>query len=212
MRTLSLHLSAIYTPYDNCSYWILTSFAVLSSYVASYMISVRQTGGLPRASFRFHVTVDTLAFSCVLTATRSYLGLSPIRVRPCWANKKRHSLLRMSLSAQQRPTFTGVNPNYHRRWSLNTVFGLRESMTYESLRQLHSIDSHGLSPFRVSLPCFLDLLAPQFPRLQISISYIYTFRCIKHKKKHPLLRMSLSAQQRPTFTGVNPNYHRRWRA
>src|SRR5699024_5371251 len=62
VRTLSLHLSAIYTPCDYCSYRTSTSFAVLSSHVASYMISVRQTRGLPRASFRFHITMDTLAF------------------------------------------------------------------------------------------------------------------------------------------------------
>lgn len=50
------------------------------------MVSVRQTGGLPRASFRFHVAMNTLAFGYVLTATRSHSGLSPVRVRPCWAN------------------------------------------------------------------------------------------------------------------------------
>src|SRR5690606_26749298 len=46
------------------------------------------TGGLPRASFRFHVAMNTLAFGYVLTATRSHSGLSPVRVRPCWANIK----------------------------------------------------------------------------------------------------------------------------
>src|SRR5699024_3451721 len=86
--TLSLHLSAIYTPCDYCSYWTSTSFAVLSSHVASYMISVRQTRGLPKASFRFHITMDTLAIDYALTATRSRSGLTPVRVRPCWANKK----------------------------------------------------------------------------------------------------------------------------
>src|SRR5699024_10567132 len=58
--------SSIYLPYihrvDYCSYRTSTSFAVLSSHVASYMISVRQTRGLPRASFRFHITMDTPAF------------------------------------------------------------------------------------------------------------------------------------------------------
>src|SRR5699024_5598763 len=88
VRTLSLHLSAIYTPCDYCSYWTSTSFAVLSSHVASYMISVRQTRGLPKASFRFHITMDTLAIGYALTATRSRSGLTPVRVRPCWANKK----------------------------------------------------------------------------------------------------------------------------
>ena len=52
------------------------------------MISVRQTRDLPRASFRFRIATDTLAFSYVLTANGSHSGLSPVRVRPCWANKK----------------------------------------------------------------------------------------------------------------------------
>src|SRR5699024_9997893 len=83
---------SIYLPYIhrvNCySYWTSTSFAALSSDVASYMVSVRQTRGLPWASFRFHIAVNTLAFSYMLTATWSHSGLSPFRVRPCWANKK----------------------------------------------------------------------------------------------------------------------------
>ena len=52
------------------------------------MISVRQTRDLPRASFRFRIATDTLAFGYVLTANGSHSGLSPVRVRPCWANKK----------------------------------------------------------------------------------------------------------------------------
>ncbi len=52
------------------------------------MISVRQTRDLPRASFRFRIATDTLAFSYVLTANGSHSGLSPVRVRPCWANKR----------------------------------------------------------------------------------------------------------------------------
>ena len=32
------------------------------SYHALYVISVRQTEGLPPASFRFHLAMDTLAF------------------------------------------------------------------------------------------------------------------------------------------------------
>src|SRR5699024_6197605 len=94
VRTLSLHLSAIYTPHDRSSYWTSASFAALSSCVASYMVSVRQTRGLPRTSFRFHITMDTLVFGYMLTATRSHSGLSPIRVRPCWANKKAHFFIK----------------------------------------------------------------------------------------------------------------------
>src|SRR5699024_6162637 len=64
------------------------SLAALSSYVASYMVSVRQIRGLPKASFGFHITMDTLAVGYVLTTTRSHSGLAPVRVRPCWANQK----------------------------------------------------------------------------------------------------------------------------
>src|SRR5690625_2428723 len=32
--------------------------------------------------------MDTLVFGYVLTATGSHWGLSPVRVRPCWANEK----------------------------------------------------------------------------------------------------------------------------
>src|SRR5699024_9433538 len=67
VRTLSLHLSAIYTPRDYCSYSSSTSFAVLSPHVATYMISVRPTRGLPKASFRFPITMDTLAIGYALT-------------------------------------------------------------------------------------------------------------------------------------------------
>src|SRR5699024_9061587 len=84
---------SIYLPYIHrmncCSYWTSVSFATLSSHVASYMVSVRQTRGLLWASFRFHIAMDTLAFSYMLTATWSHSGLAPVRVRPCWANKIR---------------------------------------------------------------------------------------------------------------------------
>ncbi|MBR4839653.1 MAG: hypothetical protein IK005_04155, partial [Paludibacteraceae bacterium] len=43
---------------------------------------------LPTASFRFHLTMDTLAFGCSLPTVRAAWGLTPVRVRSCWANKK----------------------------------------------------------------------------------------------------------------------------
>ena len=63
------------------------------------MISVRQTRALPKAFFRFHLTMDTLAFGYTLPTTRVCYGLSPIRLRPYWAHYKksrtapRHSAL-----------------------------------------------------------------------------------------------------------------------
>ncbi|MBR5928710.1 MAG: hypothetical protein IKZ93_01820, partial [Prevotella sp.] len=44
---------------------------------------------LPTASFRFHLTMDTLAFGCSLPTVRAAWGLTPVRVRSCWANNKK---------------------------------------------------------------------------------------------------------------------------
>ena len=59
-----------------CSYWASTCLAALPSCRTSYMISVRQTRDLSvvslfphPASFRFHLTVDTLAFDYILPTT-----------------------------------------------------------------------------------------------------------------------------------------------
>jgi len=95
VRTLSLHLSATYTLIDcSYSYWASVSSATLPSIPASYVISVSQIRGLPTASFRFRLTVDTLAFSYALTTIWSCSGLSLVRVRLCWAHteKTRHML------------------------------------------------------------------------------------------------------------------------
>jgi len=58
------------------------------AYVRLYVVSIRQTGSLPPASFRFHLTVDTLALGYVLGTINPHSGLSPIRLRPCWAHNK----------------------------------------------------------------------------------------------------------------------------
>ena len=59
-----------------CSYWASACSAVSPSCATLYVISVRQARGLPTvsllphpASFRFHLTVDTLAFGYFLPAT-----------------------------------------------------------------------------------------------------------------------------------------------
>jgi hypothetical protein len=53
------------------------------------VVSVRQTGSSPPASFRFLVTEDTLALGYVLGTINPHLGLSPVRLRPCWAHHKK---------------------------------------------------------------------------------------------------------------------------
>ena len=49
-------------------------------------ISVRQVKGLLTASFRFHLTMDTLAVQLCASRHRVRSGLSPVRLRPCQAH------------------------------------------------------------------------------------------------------------------------------
>ena len=53
---------------------------------AFYQVLVHRANRLPPASFRFHLTMDTLAFGCNLPTIRAVWGLAPVRVRSCWAN------------------------------------------------------------------------------------------------------------------------------
>ena len=68
-----------------CRYWASTCYATLPSYITSYEISVRQTGDLPvvslfphPASFRFHLTMDTLAFGYILPTTGWIRDFNPL--------------------------------------------------------------------------------------------------------------------------------------
>ena len=56
---------------------------------AFYQVLVHRANRLPPASFRFHLTMDTLAFGCNLPTIRAVWGLAPVRVRSCWANNRR---------------------------------------------------------------------------------------------------------------------------
>ena len=55
---------------------------------AFYQVLVHRANRLPPASFRFHLTMDTLAFGCNLPTIRAVWGLAPVRVRSCWANNE----------------------------------------------------------------------------------------------------------------------------
>ena len=46
------------------------------------MVSVRQAGGLPRASFRFRLTVDTLAIGYILPTTGRIRDFHPLERAP----------------------------------------------------------------------------------------------------------------------------------
>ena len=70
------------------SFWTLTCLAALSSFTAFYVISVRQARGLLSSSFRFHLAVDTLEVPLLPSRYGAASGLSPFRLRPCWAHYK----------------------------------------------------------------------------------------------------------------------------
>ena len=79
-----------------CSYWASVCLATLPSYIALYVISVRQTRDLPMvslfphpASFRFHLTMDTLAFGYILPTTGRIPDLH--RLETCAAGRTKKS-------------------------------------------------------------------------------------------------------------------------
>ena len=56
---------------------------------AFYAVPVRRTKGLLTASFRFHLTVDTLAVQlCVSSLPRHTQDFHSLDHCPCWANKR----------------------------------------------------------------------------------------------------------------------------
>ncbi len=81
---LSIHLPHLFRLIP-CSYWASACHAVLPSNVTLYVISVRQTRDLPvvslfphPASFRFHLTMDTLAFGYILPTTGRIRDFHPL--------------------------------------------------------------------------------------------------------------------------------------
>ena len=81
---LSIHLPHL-SRMIPCSYRASACLAVLPSYETLYVISVRQTRDLPvvslfphPASFRFHLTMDTLAFGYILPTTGRIRDLHPL--------------------------------------------------------------------------------------------------------------------------------------
>ena len=63
------------------------------------MISVRQTRDLPRASFRFRIATDTLAFSYVLTANGHTQDFHLLEFAHAGRTKKKIKLIDFIFSA-----------------------------------------------------------------------------------------------------------------
>lgn len=84
-----------------CSYWASTCLAALPSCMTLYEISVRQTRDLPvvslfphPASFRFHLTMDTLAFGYILPTTGWIRDFNPLETCVAGHTRKMVSDLR----------------------------------------------------------------------------------------------------------------------
>jgi hypothetical protein len=75
------------------------------------VISVRQTGSSPPASFGFRLAADTLALGYVLGTINPHSGLSPARLHPCWAHIKGAVATILAATAPIRP-FRPVKKNF----------------------------------------------------------------------------------------------------
>ena len=63
---------------------------------ALYLVSVRYDNYLPSASFRFHLTMDTLAFDYEIPVITALSGLAPCSVKTCPAQSGRKRLTPLS--------------------------------------------------------------------------------------------------------------------
>ena len=121
---LSIH--PLHLPYMiPCSYRASACKAVLPSCMAFYVISVRQTGDLPvvslfphPASFRFHLTMDTLAFGYILPTTGWIRDFNPLETCAARRTCKRNCL------RQFRRQFLCCNLFYDRIQYMNHVLPL----------------------------------------------------------------------------------------
>ena len=73
--------------------------------------------------FRFHLTMDTLAFGCKFPTIRALYGLSPIRLRPCRAKSSRRGWLTPVLSQHRAyRSVHGVSVVQRCAYALHLIF------------------------------------------------------------------------------------------
>src|SRR5712691_4549198 len=73
-------------------YWTLKIIASSSSLHASYAISVRRASALPAASFRFHLTMDTLAVRLTIPPVGFVGDFHSLVSAPCRAHSEKRRL------------------------------------------------------------------------------------------------------------------------
>ena len=119
-----------------CSYRASACVAVLPSCVTSYVVSVRQARGLPvvslfphPASFGFHLTVDTLAFGCILPTTGRIRDFHPLETCAAGRTDKNRDTIHGC------PCFTPLNHS-DGRYDLSPLLSSRsERMWYPVVRR-----------------------------------------------------------------------------
>ena len=74
-----------------------------SSIAAFYVISVRQVSALPSASFRFHLTVDTLAVQLMIPLTGLIGDLHSQVSAPCRAHNKKATPINIGVALKWIP-------------------------------------------------------------------------------------------------------------
>ena len=101
---LSIYLPHL-SPVIPCSYWASACFAALPSRKTLYVISVRQTRDLPvvslfphPASFRFHLTVDTLAFGYILPTAGRIRDFHPLETCAARRTKRKVAITLTKMS------------------------------------------------------------------------------------------------------------------
>ena len=90
----------IYPPHLHREFRIAWGFSFFGNLTHSHMpdaVPVRRTNGLPRASFRFHLTMDTLAFGYALGAIPCARDFHPLDCAHAWHTKKREKPKGLSL-------------------------------------------------------------------------------------------------------------------
>ena len=127
---LSIHLPHL--PYMiPCSFRASACKAVLPSCMAFYVISVRQTRDLPvvslfphPASFRFHLTMDTLAFGYILPTTGRIRDFNPLETCAARRTTQKHPCMDAGVR-RKRAGITAGHPSQSLRLlqpcSLRTV-------------------------------------------------------------------------------------------
>ena len=89
----TLLLSYLYPPYllayFTGKFRTLQLIACLSNKPAYYTVAVRRVSTLPAASFRFYLTIDTLAVKLMIPLTGLIRDLHPIVKRPAGRTKKK---------------------------------------------------------------------------------------------------------------------------